>query len=51
MVVSDMQLLLMQLAQLEVSFPCPSADAEQHAPVSEHERALSRQPWLVFWAE
>ncbi len=51
MVVGDVQLLLMQPAQLEVFFPCPSADAEQHATFSEHGRVLSRQPWLVFLAE
>ena len=45
-----MQLLLMQPAQLEVFFPCPSADAEQCVTVSKHERVLSRKPWLVFSA-
>ena len=45
-----MQLLLMQPAQLEVFFPCPSADAEQRVTVSKHERMLSMKPWLVFLA-
>ncbi len=51
MVLGDVQLLLMLPAQLEVFFPCPFADAERHATVSEHVHVLSRQPWLVFWAE
>ena len=44
MLVGDVQLLLMQPAQLQVFFSCPSADAEQHVTVSKHELVLPRQP-------